>query len=69
MKRPPRTLTDVRNELVRTRANIKALYNDSVFSDKDRDILVPRYKALLKKLEEEEKLFKTMVQDIKTFTA
>ena len=69
MKRPPRTLTDIRNELVRTRANIKAIYNDSLFSDSDREVLEPRYRAHLKKLEEEEKLFRTKVHDPKTVTA
>lgn len=69
MKIPSRKLNDIRNDIVRTRANIKAIYNDSLFTDGDRAILEPRYRAHLKKLEEEEKIFRTEVKDPKTVTA
>ena len=63
MKIPPRTLRDVRNEIFRVRGNLDALQKNSLFSDEDRAILVPRYSALLKKLEEEEKTFRMKAKD------
>lgn len=69
MKRPPRTLTDIRNEIFRIKGNIDALQNNSLFSDDDRAILVPRYRDMLKKLEEEEKIFRTEVRDHETVKA
>ena len=69
MKIPPRTLRDIRNEIFRVRGNIDALQKNSLFSDDDRAILVPRYSAHLKKLEEEERIFRTEVKDPTTVTA
>ena len=69
MTKQPRTLLDIRNEMFRIKGNLNALDRDSLFSDEDRAILVPRYTAHLKKLEEEEKLFRTRVHDPRTVTA
>ena len=63
MKKPSRTLTDIRNEIFRIRGNLDALKNNSLFSEEDRAVLVPRYSALLEKLEEEEKIFRSEVKD------
>lgn len=53
MRHVPRTLIDVRNEIIRVRGNLEAI-NRPPFTDEDRAILAPRYSALLHRLEKEE---------------
>ena len=67
MKIQTRTLTDIRNELVRTRENIAAI-NDHLFSEKDREILLPWYEKRLKELEHEEKIYRMPVTDPQVIT-
>ena len=62
-----RTIIDIRNELVRTRANI-ATINDHLFSEEDREVLLPWYQNRLKQLEREEKVFRTTVNDPEVVT-
>ena len=68
MKIPPSTLTDVRNEIVRVKSNLEAI-KDGLFTDGDRAILEPRYREILKKLQEKEKLLTTEVKDHETVQA
>lgn len=66
MKIQSRTLTDIQNEIIRTRGNIEAIRRPP-FSEEDREILEPKYKADLERLEEEQ-LFNISVIDPQTVT-
>lgn len=67
MKFQTRTLTDIRNELVRTRANLETI-KGHLFSEEDREILLPWYDNRLKELEQEEKIFRMPVVDPQVIT-
>lgn len=62
MKQPTRTLTDIRNDIIRTEGNLEAIERHP-FTEEDREILQPKYTADLKKLKEEERLKLTNVVD------
>ncbi len=62
-----RTLIDIQNEIVRTRGNLEAI-NRHPFSEEDREILEPKYRADIARLQKEEKLHKTEVVDPKIVT-
>jgi hypothetical protein len=62
-----RTLIDIQNEITRTRGNLEAI-NRHPFSEKDREILEPKYQADIARLQKEEKLHKTEVVDPKIVT-
>lgn len=63
-----RTLTDIQNDITRTKGNIEAIQRHP-FTEEDREILEPKYEAHLEKLKREEEAFKTEVIDPKTVTA
>ncbi len=67
MKLRSRTITDIQNEIIRTRGNLEAI-NRPPFSEEDRAILEPKYKADLDRLKAEEQLFNTPVIEPQTVT-
>ena len=67
MKLRARTITDIQNEIIRTRGNIEAISRPP-FSEGDREILEPKYKWDLKQLKDELKLFNIPVIEPQTVT-
>lgn len=57
-----RTLTDIRNEIIRVKGNISAL-RAHPFTEEDRQLLEPRYTAHLENLAAEEKAFRAEVTE------
>ena len=56
MKIPKRTLADIRNDIERTKGNITEVSNGTLFTEKDKEILLPKYNKILENLKKEELL-------------